>query len=187
LSTPERGDNGFLRFIARASVVGLICCADPALAQTKAEPQASLAIPGIPAAPPEVARWRVMFSPYTVHFSNDTNHKPVVMLGLERERPDGIVWGGAVFDNSFGQPSAYAFGGQRLYNWSRWQPLYAEWSAGLLYGYTGQYKDKVPLNYKGFAPGIVLALGWQFTPALAGQVNLLGNSGLMFQLSVELP
>jgi hypothetical protein len=44
----------------------------------------------------------------------------------------------------------------------------------------------VPLNYKGFAPGIVLGLGWQFTPAFAGQLNMLGNSGLMFQLSVEL-
>ena len=112
-----------------------------------------------------------------VHFSSDTDHKPVVLLGLERERPDGIVWGGAVFGNSFGQPSAYAFGGQRLYRWSRWEPLYAEWSAGLLYGYTGEYKNKVPLNYKGFSPGHHVGLGWQFTPAFAGQVNLLGNSG----------
>ena len=34
-------------------------------------------------------------------------HKPVVLFGMERERPDGIVWGGAIFSNSFGQPSAY--------------------------------------------------------------------------------
>jgi len=178
---------GFVRFLASASVVGLICCAGPAPAQTEATPTASLSIAETPAAPPEVGRWRAFVSPYTAHFSSDPDHKPVVVLGLERQRPDGTVWGGAIFSNSFGQPSAYAFGGQRLYDWSRWHRLYAEWTAGLLYGYTGQYKDKVPLNYKGFAPGIVVGLGWQFTPAFAGQVNVLGNSGLMLQLSVELP
>ena len=69
-----------------------------------------------------------MFSPYALHFSGDSDHKPVVLFALERERPDGIVWGGAVFSNSFGQPSVYAFGGQRLYRWSPWDALYAEWN-----------------------------------------------------------
>ena len=77
------------------------------------------AVPGIAAGPSEAARWRVMLSPLTtLHFSSDSDHKPVALLGLERERPDGVVWGGAVFSNSFGQPSAYLFGGQRLYRWS---------------------------------------------------------------------
>ena len=96
----------------------------------------------------------MVLSPYALHFSGDSAHKAVVLLGLERERPDGIVWGGAVFSNSFGQPSAYVFGGQRLYGWSRWDPLFAQWSAGLLYGYVGEYKNKVPLNVNGFSPGI---------------------------------
>jgi len=106
---------------------------------------------------------------------------------LARERPDGIVWGGAIFSNSFGQPSAYAFGGQRLYRWSPWDPLYAEWTAGLLYGYRGEYKHKVPFNYNGFSPGITVGVGWRYSPAVAGQVNLLGTAGLMFLFTYELP
>ena len=109
------------------------------------------------------------------------------MVGMEHEHANGVVWGGTVFDNSFGQPSIYAFGGQRLYRWSRWDALYAEWTVGILYGYTGEYKHKVPLNVGGFSPGAVAALGWKFTPTIAGQVNVLGTSGLMFQLSVDLP
>jgi hypothetical protein len=156
---------------------------DPVQAAPSSQPAASASVP----AERPAGKWRVLVAPYTLHFSYDDAHKPVLLLGLEHERADGIVWGGAVFDNSFGQPSAYVFGGQRLYNWSRFPLLYAEWSAGLLYGYTGQYQHKVPLNYKGFAPGIVVGLGWQFTPVLAGQLNLLGNSGLMLHFSVDLP
>ena len=151
------------------------------------EPAATSVVPELPAGLNRVARWRVAFSPYALHFSGDANHKPVVLLGLERERADGIVLGGTVFSNSFGQPSAYVYGGQRLYRWSPWDPLYAEWSAGLLYGYVGQYKDKVPLNYHGFSPGLTAGIGWQFTPNLAGEIHLLGNSGLLFSVSVDLP
>ena len=110
-----------------------------------------------------------------------------MLLGLERGRPDGVVWGGAVFSNSFGQPSGYAFGGQRLYGWSRWEPLYAEWTAGILYGYTGEYKHKVPLNYNGFSPGVTVGIGWRYSRPVAGQVYLLGTAGLMFLFSYELP
>ena len=176
-----------MRFLAPASAAGLIWCCLPAAGQTAVEPAATAVIPGVPAGLPEVARWHVVFSPYAMHFSGDSNHKPVVLLGLEQERPDGIVWGGSVFSNSFGQPSAYVYGGQRLYRWSPWNPLFADWSAGLLYGYVGQYKNKVPLNYKGFSPGITAGIGWQFTPTFAGQIHLLGNSGLLFSIAVDLP
>jgi hypothetical protein len=176
-----------MRFLAPAAAAGLIWCVVPAAAQTAVEPAATPVIPGVPAGSPHVGRWRVAFSPYALHFSGDSSHKPVVLFGLERERADGIVLGGTVFSNSFGQPSAYVYGGQRLYRWSPWDPLYAEWSAGLLYGYVGQYKDKVPLNYKGFSPGITAGIGWQFNPTVAGEIHLLGNSGLLFSVSVDLP
>jgi len=176
-----------MRSLAPAAAAGLIGCVLPAAAQTPTEPAATPVIPGVAAGLPDVGRWRVAFSPYALHFSGDSEHKPVVLLGLERERPDGIVWGASIFSNSFGQPSAYVFGGQRLYRWSPWDPLYAEWSAGLLYGYVGQYKNKVPLNYKGFSPGLTAGIGWQFTPNFAGEIHLLGNSGLLFSVSVDLP
>ena len=180
-----------MRLFAPAAAAGLIWCVVPAAAQTVVEPvvepAASSAVPALPEEPPPAARWRVAFAPYAVHYSGDSEHKPVVLVGLERERPDGIVFGGSIFSNSFGQPSAYVYGGQRLFRWSPWEPLFAEWSAGILYGYVGQYKDKVPLNYKGFSPGITAGIGWQFTPTFAAQIHLLGNSGLLFSVSAYLP
>ena len=176
-----------MRFFVAALAAGSIGCVVPAAAQTTAEPPEAPAIPGVAAGPVDVAHWRAMVGPFAIHYSSSSDHKPVVLFGMERERPDGIVWGGAVFSNSFGQPSAYAFGGQRLYGWSPWAPMYAEWSAGLLYGYVGEYQHKVPLNYQGFSPGLVGGVGWQFTPKYAGQINLLGTSGFIFLISVELP
>ena len=173
-------------FLARASAAALICCVFSACAEAEADP-ARPAFLGSLAGPPDVTQWRAVFSPLTVHFSSDTDHKAVVLLALERERTDGVVWGGAVFRNSFGQTSGYAFGGQRLYRWSRWEPLYAEWTAGLLYGYKGEYKHKIPLNYNGFAPGVTVGIGWRYSPTFAAQVNVLGTAGLMFLFSYELP
>lgn len=130
--------------------------------------------------------WRLMASPYTFHYSRDPNHRPVRMIGMERQRADNLVWGGTYFSNSFGQPSTYLYGGQRLSDFSNYPELYAQWTAGLLYGYKGEYQNKVPFNHRGFSPGLVLAFGWQFTPRYALQFNVLGNSALMFQLSVDL-
>jgi hypothetical protein len=145
-------------FLDRRAAVGVIFCVFSALARADADP-APLAFPGSPAGPPEAARWRAAFSPLTLHFSSD----------------------------SFGQPSGYAFGGQQIYRWSPWEPMYAEWTAGLLYGYKGEYKHKVPFNYNGFSPGLTVGIGWRFSPTVAGQVNLLGTAGLMFLFTYELP
>jgi hypothetical protein len=138
------------------------------------------------AAAPAGDHWRLMASAYTLHYSRDPAHRPVRMIGLERQHTDGFVWGGTYFTNSFGQPSTYLYGGERLNDWSKYPQLYAQWTAGLLYGYKGEYKEKVPLNHDGFSPGVVLSLGWQFTPAYSAQLNVLGNSALMFQVSVDL-
>jgi len=131
--------------------------------------------------------WRLMASPYTFHYSQDDAHRPVRMVGLERQLASGVVWGGTYFSNSFGQPSVYVYGGERLDNWSKYPQLFAQWTAGILYGYKGEFKDKVPFNHGGFSPGLVLSVGWQFTPRFSGQLNALGNSALMFQVSVDLP
>jgi hypothetical protein len=128
-----------------------------------------------------------MASPYSIHYSHDEAHRTVYMIGLERQLPTGTIWGGTYFSNSFGQPSAYVYGGQRLNNWSAYDQLFAQWTAGLLYGYKGEYKDKVPFNHGGFSPGLVLAVGWQFTPMYSMQLNVLGNSALMIQFSLDLP
>jgi len=130
--------------------------------------------------------WRVTASPYTYHYSRDPNHTHVYMVGAEHQRADGFVVGGSLFQNSFGQPSTYLYVGQRFDGLMGVAPLFAHVTGGLLYGYREPYQNKVPLNYKGFSPGFVPSLGWQFTPELSAQLNFLGNSALMFQFSADL-
>ncbi len=179
--------------------LGFGCCASLAHAQNAP----AHAPADMPAAPGVVGRftgwfsgwdkgwdnasfWRVTASPYTYHYSRDPDHTHVYMLGTERQRADGFMFGGTLFQNSFGQPSAYLYVGQRFEGLMGVAPLFAHVTGGLLYGYREPYQNKVPLNYKGFSPGIVPSLGWQFTPVLSAQLNFLGNSALMFQFSADL-
>ena len=132
--------------------------------------------------------WRLMASPYTVHYHKDNagEHEPVYMVGLERQFSDGWLVGGTYFSNSFGQPSGYVYVGEKVIGFSRWDKLFFQWTAGLLYGYKYPYEDKVPFNHNGFAPGVTVSLGWQFTREFSMQAIALGTAGMMFQLAWDL-
>lgn len=129
---------------------------------------------------------RVAFSPWAVHFSPSDEHKPVFALALEWQRDDDWLTGASFFTNSFGQPSGYVYVGQRIGLPYHPKQLFAQWTAGLMYGYRGDYEDKVPFNNNGFSPGAVVALGWAFDERSSAQINLLGGAGLMFQIAYEL-
>lgn len=64
-----------------------------------------------------------------------------------------------MFRNSFGQFSQVVYGGY-LYNFGD-SLFYGKIVGGIVHGYTGKYKDKLPLNVGGFAPGIFPALGFR--------------------------
>ena len=127
--------------------------------------------------------WRLALAPYAPHFRYSAEHRSVWALGVERQRPDNWLAGVSYFRNSFGQPSAYAYIGHRSSGIFGHDPLYFQWSAGVLYGYKGAYKNKVALNINGFAPGALVGLGWQFNKKLAVTLHLLGDAGVMLQLS----
>jgi hypothetical protein len=129
--------------------------------------------------------WRMVVSPYSYHFNPSPEHEYVWAVGAERQSDNDWLYGGSFFSNSFGQPSGYAYVGQRYGGLLDRPPLYFQWSAGLLYGYVGQYKDKVPLNYKGFSPGAVVSLGWEFSREYSVQLNLLGDAAVMLQFSYD--
>ena len=157
--------------------LGTVCAVSamaPAMAQTSTSTSAEQGV-----------IWRLGMSPYTYHWSRDPDHRDVYMIGLERQGADKVVWGGSYFRNSFGQPSGYLYGGKRYDSIFSYDKLFAQWTVGLLYGYKPPYDHKVPLNHNGFSPGAVVSLGWQFTPMWSAQVNVLGNSALMFQLSAD--
>lgn len=130
--------------------------------------------------------WRVIGSPLTLHWNPNPDHKYVWAVAVERQRANGWLYGASYFSNSFGQDSGYGYVGKRYQElWDRPQ-LYFQWTAGLLYGYKGLYKNKVPLNYKAFSPGAVLSIGWQFDPQLSFQINAVGTAGLMLQFSYDI-
>lgn len=100
-----------------------------------------------------------------------------------------IRWlaGGAVFNNSFSQRSAYLYGGGRYDFWQRDQTrAYAKVTLGLLHGYRGEFRDKIPLNHLGVAPAILPAIGLQH-----GRLNLemipFGAAGVMLNFGFYFP
>mgnify|MGYP002783788907 FL=1 len=130
--------------------------------------------------------WRVAFAPAAPHFRPSAEHQDVFAVALERQRPDLWLAGLSLFSNSFGQPSAYAYVGRRHEALMDVRPLFFQWSGGIIYGYRGQYADKVPMNVGGFSPGLLVGLGWQFDRRRSAVVHLLGDAALMFQFSVDL-
>jgi hypothetical protein len=128
----------------------------------------------------------LQISPYALHFSPSPEHRNVYLLGAAAVRADGWLAGGAYFSNSFGQPSVYAFVGRKYVEPFGWERIYWTWTAGLLYGYVGPYKDKVPFNHNGFSPGFVPTVGYMLDARTSAQVALLGNSGLMFSVVYDL-
>jgi hypothetical protein len=125
--------------------------------------------------------WEAIFGPFAYHWSNESKHTHVYLLGIERENADNTMWGLSVFQNSFGQPSAYAYYG---YTWNHLFDSRPNWyvklSGGVVYGYKDQYADKVPFNHDGFGLGIIPAIGYRLTPNDALQVGVLGTAGLIF-------
>ena len=178
-------------FRAPTALCALMLVAAAAQVPAQSQPQDAAAKPVAADTPNPAPRntdgdyWRLVGSPYTYHFSPDPDHEPVYAIGLERQRSDKWFWGGTYFSNSFGQPSAYLYVGQRYANLFAVDPLFVQWSAGLLYGYKEPFEDKVPFNYNGFSPGAVFSVGWQFTREFSMQANLLGFSALMIQLSID--
>lgn len=150
---------------------------------------AQLAMPAM-AAPQFIEDWardkevRWQFSPYTYHFSEDPEHKPVVMIGLERESADHSIDGAAFFTNSFGQPTLYWYPFGHSYKAvAGIDRLSVKWTAGLLYGYRAPYESKVPMNFRGLSPALIPAVVYELNDGWRAQVNILGTAGLMFELS----
>ncbi len=129
-------------------------------------------------------RHELFYSPYTHHWRHSIEHRDVYAVALSRRLPQERFCGVSLFRNSFGQPSAYVYAGKTWPGFIASQPrLYASLSAGILYGYTGRYQDKVPLNVGGFSPAVIPALGYRLGDSAALEVQLLGTAAVMFGAS----
>ena len=172
--------------IARRPLGAIFLSAATALAISMPSTAAAQEGPGLLANTMGQGHWRVAVSPFSHHFRYNAEHRYVWALGGEWQRSDGWLAGASYFSNSFGQPSAYVYVGKRWPKLFGHEQLFAQASGGMLYGYRGKYEDKVPLNYKGFSPGALVGLGWQFNKNFSVTGHMLGDAGVMFQLSYDL-
>ena len=131
-------------------------------------------------------QWRFVVAPFSLHFRYSEEHRYVWAVGIENQRSDHWIAGASFFRNSFGQPSGYVYLGKRFPSLFDQPQLFGQLSAGVMYGYRGAYQRKVPANYQGFSPGALVSMGWQFTPRVAVTAHMLGDAGMMLQLSYEL-
>lgn len=133
------------------------------------------------------AGFRVTYGPRTLHFNPSEEHvRYNHLVSLERLDPRWTVWGAArsqiglaLFDNSFGQFSQYVYVGNE---WDVARPYGSVVSvgvtAGLLHGYRGPYRDKIPFNRFGTAPAVIPSIGVRYG-RLGLSANLLGANGIL--------
>jgi hypothetical protein len=152
----------------------------PATPAVLATTEAPAPAPAPASALPGGYAWEIMFSPYAVHYHDDSQHKAVWLIGIEGHRPQNWFWGFGLFSNSFGQPSVYTIYGYQWDDLFGVPNVYAKLAAGVMFGYTEPYQNKVPYNRGGFSPLVLPAVGYRLTKQDALQLTVLGTAGLMF-------
>jgi len=133
-----------------------------------------------PTAPLPDKQWDLTLSPYAHHWRYSPEHRPVFLGALEQRVQGSRFCGLALFHNSFGQPSSYLYVGQQWDNLLGNPQLFAKVSAGLIYGYKGDYQHKIPFNDYGIAPAVIPAFGYRISKEHNVQVMVLGTAGLLF-------
>ncbi len=158
----------------RRRAATLVAAAAVLAATTQATAQT---VPQPDPTPPPWQPWFISTSVYTRHFHYDPAHNDNQhMLAFEWRHDERYGVGFAVFDNSFDQPSQYLFGSARFRPFDSLPGLYIRLTGGIVHGYKGEYRDKVPLNSSGFSPIILPMVGycrWH----VCGEVVLFGTNG----------
>jgi hypothetical protein len=170
----------------------------PASAQSTAPPAASdggLFAPKSAWDAPEpwrTDRFYIQTSVATVHFNSDPNHDNTQNLiygewRLPQRWLEGqVLVGASFFDNSFGQPSQFVFGGLLWRPAEQVPEFYIKVAAGVIHGYEGEFKNKIPYNNSGYAPGIVPAVGYCYN-RFCGEMILFGTAGMLWTIGMTLP
>lgn len=121
---------------------------------------------------------------YTRHLQANTDHNNhQSTIDVERWQPNGWLQGIASLRNSFYQPIQY------LYVGKAWRPLdefpaaYIKLTGGLIHGYQGRYKDKVPLNFHDVAPVLLPSVGVTRKDYIV-EALFFGTAGVMINVGV---
>ena len=133
---------------------------------------------------PEHVRYYMQIGGY-IHFSSREDHDgPPVLVAVERSKSSNYYYGLALFNNSFNQFSQFLYVG-REFPWQRVHETFRfRLSFGLVHGYRDEFEDELPLNYKGFSPGLVPSIGFKRN-GVGFDMALLSNAGLMLSVGYE--
>lgn len=129
-------------------------------------------------------RWYFQTSALTRHVNPSpeyVNHQR--MLDFEYWTPDKFVWGATFIRNSFGQATEYLYVGRIWRPFSSAELIHLKLTGGILHGYKGQYRDKIPFNHYGYAPALVPAIGLS-GKRFGAEVVLLGAAAVMVTAGV---
>jgi hypothetical protein len=121
--------------------------------------------------------WVMQISVYNRHYHYSPEHlRYSPLVGVELHDSSDRFAGGAIFLNSFDQFSQMAYVGKA---WGMGRSgFYAKLAVGVLHGYCGEYKDKVPFNYHGFSPAVLPAIGYRWK-SLRVETQFLWTNGFM--------
>ena len=121
-----------------------------------------------------------------IHYDPDDDHAGSrLFLSLEAVRSDNWLYGLALFSNSFNQFSQYLYGGKSWNFPGRAENFHVKITAGLIHGYKGEFKDKIPNNNNGIAPAIIPGIGYK-KGRFGGDIVVLGIAGLLFTVGMDL-
>lgn len=150
-------------------------------------PQATAASAWDAPEPWRTDRFFLATSVYTKHFYFDPAHNNQQhLIQGEWNMTEQWLAGAALFENSFGQPTQYVYGGYRFRPLAELQPLYLKVTAGLVHGYTGQYQNKIPLNNSGIAPVIIPSVGYCLS-RFCSELVIFGAAGALITIGVTIP
>ena len=121
---------------------------------------------------------------YVHYHSNDDFSGNKLFASLEAIKSNDWFYGLALFNNSYDQFSQYLYGGKIIDFHGRLDGFHAKISAGMLHGYKGDYKDRVPLNDLGVSPAVIPGIGYK-EGRLGADAYLLGFSGVMFTVGMD--
>ena len=136
-------------------------------------------VPSPAAATAKIERFYVQTSLYTKHFHYDARHNDrQAAIIVEWHQVDDTLWGASWFRNSFGQPSQYVYYGKLWRPIDSFPLLHLKLTGGILHGYKGEFRDKIPFNRSGIAPVLLPSIG------LSGKqfgvdAILFGTNGVM--------
>lgn len=131
-------------------------------------------------------RYLFQTSLYGRHWSPDERHtNNFRLLNLEVQRPSQWVYGFAYFRNSFDQPSQYLYLGKQWRPFESYPLVHLKLTGGVLHGYKGEFRDKIPFNGSGIAPALLPSIGLS-GKRFTSDFILFGTAGMMLTVGIYL-